>query len=192
MAAVSTIAVLTGQLGTGTAATAAAQDTGSLDRLVALLAERLETADTVAAVKWAAAEREGTRPVIDDPAREAVIYDAMARLGAQRDLPDAWVRQVFQGQIEANKLVQRGLVTLWSNGVASAPAPTVDLTAVRPVIDRVNGEIIDELAGKRAELDAPDCAARLAGSVLDTVSERHSDPLHQAALVRAAAPLCER
>ncbi|APA98968.1 Chorismate mutase [Nocardia seriolae] len=187
--AVSTMALVTGQFVTG-GGQASADTPGSLDRLVTLLAERLDTADTVAAAKWATAERDGDRPVIDDPAREATIYDAMTRLGAQHGLPAPWVRQIFEGQIEANKIVQRGLVTQWEHGVP-APAPSMELAAVRPVIDRVNGEIIDELASKQAELADPSCPVRLTRSVLAATGTRHGDPLHQAALVRASIPLCE-
>ncbi|MFJ4655886.1 gamma subclass chorismate mutase AroQ [Nocardia sp. NPDC088792] len=188
VAAVSSIMMLAGQL--GTAHTAAAQQPGSLDRLVGLLAERLDTADTVAEVKWAAAQQNGSQPTIDDPAREAAIYDAMTQLGAQHDLPADRVRQVFQGQIEANKTVQRGLVTVWRSGLQNAPAPVTDLTGIRPVIDRVNFQIIDEMAAQRTELAAPDCTAQLASSVLAAGSREH-DPLHQAALVQASMPLCE-
>ncbi|WP_107653537.1 chorismate mutase [Nocardia suismassiliense] len=162
----------------------------SLDRLVALVLERLDTGDAVAAAKWVAAAESGTEPTIDDPAREAVVYDAMAKLGAGRDLPEPWVRQVFSGQIESNKIVQRGLITRWRFDPVAAPGSAPDLAAVRPVIDRVNIEIVDQLAARRAELTAPDCAERLAYSVFGVFGAGNTDALHQAALVRAAAALC--
>lgn len=165
-------------------------DRGSLDRLVALVLERLNTGDAVAAAKWASAAQTGAEPTIDDPAREAVVYDAMARLGADLDLPEGWVRQVFAGQIESNKIVQRGLITRWRFDPAAAPGSAPDLASVRPVIDRVNVEIVDQLAARRAELTAPDCAERLAYSVFDVFGAGNTDALHQAALVRAAAALC--
>ncbi|MEC3917943.1 gamma subclass chorismate mutase AroQ [Nocardia sp. CDC160] len=190
VAAASTIALLSGQFGAA-GAEAPTQPAGSLDRLVSLLAERLDTADSVAAAKWTQAERDGTQPTIDDPTREAAIYADMIRLGAQQDLPATQVRQAFEAQIDANKIVQRGLVTLWNTGLSPAPSTAPDLTSVRPIIDRVNVEIIDELARDHTELAAPDCTARLIGSVLATVGTRHLDPLHQAALTRASIPLCE-
>ncbi|MEC3953230.1 gamma subclass chorismate mutase AroQ [Nocardia sp. CDC153] len=186
----STIALLSGQFGVA-AAEGSMPPAGSMDRLVSLLAERLDTADSVAAAKWTQAERDGTQPTIDDPGREAAIYADMVRLGAQQDLPADQVRQVFEAQIDANKIVQRGLVALWNSGLSAAPSSAPDLTSVRPIIDRVNVEIIDELARDHTELAAPDCAARLVGSVLSTVGTHHLDPLHQAALTRASIPLCE-
>ncbi|WP_327111298.1 gamma subclass chorismate mutase AroQ [Nocardia sp. NBC_01730] len=161
-----------------------------MDRLVALVVERLDTADVVAAAKWAAANERGIEPTIDDPAREAEVYDAMARFGNSRDLPENRVRQVFFGQIEANKTVQRGLMVRWRFDPAAAPSTPADLVSVRPIIDRVNIEILDELAAHRAELTAPDCAERLARSVFGVFAAGKSDALHQAALVRAAASLC--
>ncbi|WP_039794167.1 gamma subclass chorismate mutase AroQ [Nocardia araoensis] len=162
----------------------------SLDRLVALVVERLDTADAVAAAKWVAAGERGIEPTIDDPVREAEVYDAMARLGRDRELPENWVRQVFLGQIEANKTVQRGLMTRWRFDPAAAPAAPVGLDSVRPVIDRVNVEIIDQLVRRRAELTAPDCAEQLARSVFGVFVTDGADALHRAALVRAAVSLC--
>lgn len=168
----------------------AGSDRGSLDRLVALVLERLDTGDAVAAAKWASAAQTGAEPTIDDPAREAVVYDSMARLGAELDLPEGWVRQVFAAQIESNKIVQRGLITRWRFDPGAAPGSAPDLASVRPVIDRVNVGIVDQLAARRAELSAPDCAERLAYSVFDVFGAGNTDALHQAALVRAAAALC--
>lgn len=162
----------------------------SLDRLVALVLERLDTGDAVAAAKWASAAETGTEPTIDDPAREAVVYDAMARLGTGLDLPENWVRQVFAGQIEANKTVQRGLITRWRFDPAAVPSSPPNLASVRPVIDRVNVEIVDQLAARRSELTAPDCAERVAHSVFGVFTAGNTDALHQLALVRAAAALC--
>ncbi|MFC3432892.1 gamma subclass chorismate mutase AroQ [Nocardia seriolae] len=189
LAAVSSLMLLGGQA--AGAGAAQAEQPGSLDRLVGFVADRLQTADAVAAAKWASAVEDGSQPAIDDPVREAQVYDSMARLGAEKGLPADWVRQVFAGQIEANKIVQRGLVTEWRSGLVS-PASAADLSAVRSVIDRANVEIIDELASERDELAKADCAGRLADSMLVTVRARHGDALHQAALVRAVLPLCEK
>ncbi|MEU7763635.1 gamma subclass chorismate mutase AroQ [Nocardia sp. NPDC049190] len=162
----------------------------SLDRLIALVVERLDTGDVVAAAKWTAATARGIEPTIDDPSREAEVYDAMARLGRERGLPADWVRQVFAGQIEANKTVQRGLMTRWRFDPAAVPRAPADLVSVRPIIDRVNDEIVEQLAAQRNMLTGPDCMERLAHSVFDVVTAGRTDALHQIALVRATASLC--
>ncbi|WP_084524981.1 gamma subclass chorismate mutase AroQ [Nocardia vaccinii] len=160
----------------------------SSDPLIALLLERLNTADAVIAAKWVGAH--GQHPVIDDPVREQVVYDSMSRAGAALGLPESWVRQVFAGQIEANKMVQRGLLARWRLDPGSAPRTSPDLTAVRPTIDRVNGEILRQLAQRRAELRGPTCAERLSTGVFGVFTSGRSDALHQMALVRAAAAVC--
>lgn len=160
----------------------------ALDPLVELVLQRLDTADAVIAAKWVGAH--GKEPVVDDPARERQVYDSMGRAGAELGLPQAWVRQVFFGQIEANKMVQRGFIARWRFDPAAAPVTSPDLTAVRPVIDRVNDGIVRQLALHRAELSGPGCAPRLSASVFAIFAGGRSDPLHQAALVRAAAALC--
>jgi chorismate mutase len=163
---------------------------GPLDRLVELVADRLDTADAVAAAKWATAQQLRAQPSIDDPGREAQVYDEMARLGAGSDLPENWIRQVFFGQIEASKIVQRGLVAGWRFDPAAAPAAPLDLSKVRPEIDRLNVGIVEQLATRRVDLAAPDCMRRVAPSVSGALTSGRVDALHQAALVRASAALC--
>ncbi|WP_169814333.1 gamma subclass chorismate mutase AroQ [Nocardia mexicana] len=173
-----------------TAETADSAAPSPLGGLVELVLERLNTADAVAAAKWATAARTGQPPVVDDPAREAEVYDSMAAAGGGLGLPEPWVRQVFYGQIEANKMVQRGLQTWWRFDPGSVPATPPDLSAVRPVIDRVNGEILRQLAAHRGELAGPECAERLAAAVFPVLTSGRADALHQAALVRASVVLC--
>lgn len=182
-----TLALLTGLL-VAFAGSAAAQPPDPLDRLVGLVEERLNTADAIAAAKWADAAREGVPPRIDDPEREALVYVAMVRLGAEHGLPAPRVRAVFTGQIEAGKTVQYGLVTRWRFDPAAAPATPPDLSELRRVIDRLNTGIVIELAAHRALLAAPDCAVRLAPSVFARFPA--ADALHRAALVRASVALC--
>ncbi|MBF6066008.1 gamma subclass chorismate mutase AroQ [Nocardia terpenica] len=169
-------------------AVAHAEAWNGLDGLVGLVLERLNTADAVIAAKWAAAG--GHDPVVDDPAREAQVYDSMAREGAGLGLPEPWVRQVFFGQIEANKMVQRGLIARWRFDPSAAPASPPDLAAVRPIIDRVNDEILRQLADHRADLTDTRCPERLAASVFPVFTDGRADPLHEAALVRAVSALC--
>ncbi|MEU2090537.1 hypothetical protein ABZ531_18535 [Nocardia beijingensis] len=78
----------------------------------------------------------------------------------------------------------------WRFDPAAAPAAPSGLDSVRPVIDRVNVEILDQLARHRAELTAPDCAQQLARSVFGVFVTDHADALYRAALVRAAVSLC--
>ncbi|MFF2554833.1 gamma subclass chorismate mutase AroQ [Nocardia sp. NPDC058058] len=169
---------------------AAPPESGSLDALVTAIADRIDLADTVAAAKWETAQRTHQDPVIDDPDREAVVYSGMAALGAKSGLSERWVDQVFAGQIDASKIVQRGLILRWNLDRASAPTAVVDLTTVRPEIDKTNVVIIDQMADSRSALIGSGCGALVTRSVMAMLAARPMDPLHQAALLRATVPLC--
>ncbi|MEU6560037.1 chorismate mutase [Nocardia nova] len=177
-------------LPTAAAAPVANDPESELSPLVDAVLRRLDTADAVAAAKWESSQVTGQPPVVDDPAREAQVYDAMAAAGARSGLPQDWVRQIFTSQIEANKIVQYGLLTRWRFDPAAVPATGPGLAAVRPIIDQVNGEILDQLAARRAVLTGPDCARSLASAVSPVLTSGRVDALHGAALVRATVTLC--
>jgi len=180
-----------GRIAAGAASANPVDSDSALSPLVKLVLRRLNTADAVAAAKWTTSQRTGQAPVVDDPVREAQVYDAMAAAGTRSGLPQDWVRQAFTGQIEANKTVQYGLLTRWRFDPAAAPASDAsDLAAVRPVIDQVNGEILNQLAAHRTLLGAPDCAQQLAAAVFPVLTSGRVDALHGAALVRATVTLC--
>ncbi|MFE7131433.1 gamma subclass chorismate mutase AroQ [Streptomyces sp. NPDC057638] len=156
-----------------------------LRSLASLSAERLATADLVAASKW------GTDKPIDDPAREQVVLDTVraqaAALGAD---PEATVR-IFRDQIEANKLVQRGLHRLWTEDPAKAPAERPDLDQVRKEINRVTTELVRAIAASADARAASTCWGVLAVSALQVKVEKRLDRLHTRGLVRAVPSVCE-
>ncbi|WP_438489128.1 gamma subclass chorismate mutase AroQ [Streptomyces sp. S186] len=159
---------------------------GQLRPLAALSADRLATADLVAAAKW------GTGSPIDDPAREREVLAAVAaqarQLGAD---PETTVR-IFRDQIEASKLVQRGLHRRWAADPAQAPTSRPDLTRVRAEINRINGELVRAVAASPQARTAPGCVPRLTVSALRVGHERHLDLLHAAGLARSLRSVCGR
>ncbi|MEV0601992.1 chorismate mutase [Streptomyces sp. NPDC050315] len=152
--------------------------------IVALSAERLATADLVAAAKW------GTGSPIDDPAREQQVLDAVAQrareLGAD---PDRTVA-VFRDQIEANKIVQRGLHRRWAADPAQAPTTRPDLNEVRKEINRINEGLVRALADSAPARRSPSCTPVLAVASAHVVRDEHLDPLHTIALARAVRSVC--
>ncbi|WP_245654262.1 chorismate mutase [Streptomyces violens] len=152
--------------------------------IAALSAERLATADLVAAAKW------GTDSPIDDPAREQQVLDAVAQrareLGAD---PDRTVA-VFRDQIEANKIVQRGLHRRWAADPAQAPTTRPDLNEVRKEINRINEGLVRALADSEPARKSPSCTPALAVASAHVVRDEHLDPLHTVALARAVRSVC--
>ncbi|MEU9750618.1 gamma subclass chorismate mutase AroQ [Streptomyces niveus] len=98
-----------------------------LTALTDLFAERLLVADKVAAAKY------GTDRPIDDPARERKILDDVADRAVGLGLDPDVVVAVFGDQIEANKVVQRGLYARWDAHPDERPTQRPDLDKdIRP------------------------------------------------------------
>ncbi|WP_306338773.1 chorismate mutase [Streptomyces sp. KL118A] len=178
--------------GGGTAVAAPAQPAaaasvgpyGQLRPLADLSAQRLATADLVAAAKY------GTDSPIDDPARERQVLDAVAgqakEVGAD---PEATVR-IFRDQIEANKVVQRGLFRRWDADPSQAPEERPDLAEVRKEINRVNGELVRGIAASADARTAPYCGGVLTAAAVHVRHENRLDTLHSVALGRALPSVC--
>ncbi|GAA1916053.1 chorismate mutase [Streptomyces durmitorensis] len=185
------VALLAGSGGAAVAApsprSAAVAPAGSYERLhplVDLAAQRLATADLVAAAKY------GTGSPVDDPAREKQVLDDVARqareLGAD---PEATVR-IFRDQIEANKVVQRELHRRWDADPSQVPAEKPDLGEVRKEINRVNGELVRGIADSAAARSAPSCRGLVTVAGVRVRHERQLDLLHTVALERALRSVC--
>ncbi|WP_107426127.1 chorismate mutase, partial [Streptomyces milbemycinicus] len=157
---------------------------GRLLPIADLSAQRLLTADQVAAAKW------GTDSPIDDPERERQVLEAVAEqaraLGAD---PEATVR-IFRDQIEANKLVQRGLYRKWEADPAQAPTERPDLSKVRLEINRINGELVRAIADSARPRAERSCTGRLTVAALRVRHDRQLDALHTVALERALPSVC--
>ncbi|WP_017586930.1 chorismate mutase [Nocardiopsis ganjiahuensis] len=154
------------------------------DTLVGLSAERLETAEAVAAAKW------HTGSPVDDPAREEQVLEA-AREQAERSATDPeHAAAVVRDQIEAHKTVQHTLHARWTVLPDRAPAEEPDLSEVRPELDRITSGLVRELAATERGRARADCPARLALSADRDARERGSDAVHTAALTRSLASVC--
>ncbi|MER7787326.1 chorismate mutase [Streptomyces sp. NPDC097640] len=157
---------------------------GQLLPIADLSAQRLLTADQVAQAKW------GTDSPIDDPERERQVLEAVAEqaraLGAD---PEATVR-IFRDQIEANKLVQRGLYRRWEADPAQAPTERPDLSKVRLEINRINGELVRAIADSARAQAEPSCAGWLTVAAVRVRHDRQLDALHTVALERALRSVC--
>ncbi|MEU1854166.1 chorismate mutase [Streptomyces sp. NPDC019990] len=170
--------------GTATAPHATDLSLSPLHSVVELAAERLATADLVAAAKW------GTDSPIDDPAREQQVLDNVAAQAEQLGADPDEMRAVFRDQIEANKIVQRGLFRRWTDHPGEAPTTKPDLNVVRQRINQVTSALVEAVADTSADRGAFTCRPELALAGLQVHHENHLDALHTRALVRALASVC--
>ncbi|BDH11735.1 chorismate mutase [Streptomyces hygroscopicus] len=158
---------------------------GRLGPLAGLSAERLATGDLVAAAKW------GTGGPIDDPAREQEVLDAVADQARQLGADPAATVRIFRDQIEASKVVQRGLHRRWHADPAQAPTTRPDLDEVRKEINRINGELVRAIARSPHARSAPYCTPLLTVAAARVRHERHLDGLHSVALSRSLRSVCD-
>ena len=119
------------------AATGPVADRISLDALIVVAARRLVLGVDVAAAKYLSGQG------IDDQVREQEILKSMAS-GFKRAVPrHAPGMEFVRDQIEANKVIQRGLHRYWAEHPEEFPATRRDLTSeLRPQFDVVNRHML--------------------------------------------------
>jgi chorismate mutase len=158
---------------------------GALGPLTDLVIARLDIGDLVAASKF------GTGKPIDDPVREQQIRDQVRQRAIALGIdPDATVR-FFDDQIEANKVVQRGLFAFWTAHPDQAPTSRPDLTQIRGQLDQLTTELLNELvATVGVRQHTPVCVAQLALARVSGEVAHHLDALHRQALGGALESVC--
>ena len=159
---------------------------GSLGPLTALVVQRILLGDEVAAAKF------GTDQPIDDPVRERQELGAVAAMASREGVdPDASVR-FFLAQIEASKVVQRGLYALWTEHPELRPGERPDLGGeVRPKLDRITTEIVRQLkATQDVRADPAGCRVLLLEAQPAAEVRFGLDELHRKALRVALRTVC--
>lgn len=194
--ALATVAMLTlGMASAALAAPAAAPPTtehhghgalGQLGPLTDLAVQRILLGDKVAAAKF------GTTQPIDDPVREQQVLNSVAQMSIDLGLDPATSVRLFRDQIEANKVVQRGLFALWTAHPELAPTERPDLvTEVRPQLDRIAREILQQLVTTVDIRQAtPRCRAQVTLGRISANLLYRLDTLHRNALTVALQSVC--
>ena len=100
---------------------AGADVTSPLQALVDAAAQRLQTADPVAASKF----RTGGQ--VDDPQREQQVIDAVTADAALAHIDAGYVHDVFRNQIDTTDSLEHSRFAQWKLDPASAPASAPDL-----------------------------------------------------------------
>lgn len=155
--------------------------------LVATSSERLAIAEQVALAKW------DSKTSVEDNAREAQVITGAVKAAKLKGLDEASVTNFFRAQIEANKLVQYSLLANWRRA-GQAPAHTrVSLAdTIRPQLDGIQTELINELSETMSLRGSPSCATDLAQATERYVSDHRGEltTLRTIALDRALADTC--
>ncbi len=155
-----------------------------LMELVDAAAQRLQTADPVAATKWLSGAP------VTDPARVAQVLGSMARDAEAQGLPAEYARTVFGDQIDANEAIQYSRFSWWKLDPTAAPVAAPDLEESRARIDALNQQIVTELAQQWQLLHSPECPVRLDAAKVAVAGARQLDPLHRQALDAATRSYC--
>ena len=155
-----------------------------LSDLVDAAAERLQTADPVAAVKWL------TNGSINDPARVQQVLAAVSSDAEAAGVPGDYVTTVFTDQIDATEAIQYSRFSSWKLDPAAAPTSAPDLSASRARIDTLNRRIVSEIAQQWTVLRSSECRARLEAAKSAVAATRRFDPLYGQALDAATRSYC--
>jgi chorismate mutase len=171
-------------LGMCSVVTANAQGPSPLHRLVDIAAQRLMTADPVAAYKWV------NGGLIEDRDRAAQVLDMVGVDARSRGLDEKFVRGAFENQIHATEGVEYARFSQWKFDPAHAPGVAPDLAETRASIDGLNHAMVTEMASRRDVLVDRECAAALAAARDSVVAARGLDPLYRSALEVATSSYC--
>jgi len=111
-----------------------------LERVLALIDERLKLIPDVAKYKW------NTHGKIEDLQREQEIITALGQQATQLGLPVTWTEQFFRAQIESSKTIQRELFQRWRNEKIKSFDNVPELAKVtRPKLDALTPQLLDAL-----------------------------------------------
>ena len=97
------------------------------------------------------------------------------------------VAELIAAQIEANKLVQYGLIAQWHAAGKAPDTPRPDLTRqIRPQLDELQNRLLQQYAAFAPYRTDPNCQDWLAKARSDLIK----NALHGQALIRATGELC--
>ena len=155
-----------------------------LYELVDAAAQRLQTADPVAASKWL------NGGPINDPARVQQVLAAVSADAQSTGVSTDYVTRVFTDQIDATEAIQYSRFSWWKLDPAAAPSSAPDLSASRQTIDGLNHRMVTEIAGQWPVLRSAACPVTLAAAKSAVAVSRGLDPLYVQALDAATRSYC--
>ena len=164
--------------------TANAEPANSLYKLVDTAAQRLATADPVAATKWI------NGGPITDTQRADQVLDAVGADASAHGVDARYVRTIFTDQIAATEGVEYTLFGQWKFAPSTAPTTAPDLANSRAAIDGFNKTMVDEIALQWDSLHSRGCSTELSAATDAVATARGLDPLYRQALSSATTSYC--
>jgi chorismate mutase len=164
--------------------TPARADASTLTELVDAAAQRLQTAEPVAAFKW------NSHGAIEDPGR---VQDELAKLStdaAGERIDPTYVTRVFGDQINATEGIEYSRFADWKLNPSSAPAGSPDLSASRSTIDGLNQTMLTQIVAHWDLLHSPACAPQLDAARTAVIRAHQLESLYQHALSLATQSYC--
>jgi chorismate mutase len=165
-------------------APARADETNRLFDLVDAAAQRLQTAEPVAANKWQ------TGGSIEDPQRVEQVLSAVGADAKGRGVDGDYVRQIFTDQVHATEAIEYTRFAQWKLDPGAAPGVAPDLSTSRAIIDRLNAEMVEQVAMHWPVLHSPACVGTLEDAKTAVANARGLDPLYQQALSFSTHSYC--
>ena len=157
-------------------------------KLVDFSATRLDISRKVALTKW-----DTNQPIADPPSdpREQQVIAGASEEAKSRGLPSELAAAFFADQIEASKLIQFALMANWRRAGQVPAEPRADLkTELRPALDKLRSQFIDELLATQRLRAAADCKTQIARAAAMHVESHRLMPLEAIALDRGLARVC--
>jgi chorismate mutase len=149
-------------------------------------AGRLRIARQVVLAKW------DSQQPIEDPTREEVVISTAANQAASKGLSREFAVRFFSDQIEANKVVQYGLLSDWRRAGKAPDEPRPNLVRdIRPHLDRLQEDFIQQLVATQSLRKEKDCPAQIAKASSLYAAEHRFNALYLVAFDRALARVCQ-
>jgi len=178
------LSVLMSVLGLGLAGPVWADPAEALTDLVDAAAQRLQTADPVAANKWL------TGGPITDPARVQQVLATVSADAGSHGIATDYVTGVFTDQINATEGIEYSRFAWWKFDPSAAPTSAPDLSESRSVIDGLNHRMVSQIALQWPVLQSADCASALDAARTTVADARKFDDLYRQALAVATRSYC--
>jgi chorismate mutase len=158
-----------------------------LQPLVETSARRLNLAQEVAFAKWQ------TGIAVEDPPREEHVIASAVSEGKTEGLDPAIVSRFFRAQIEANKVVQSSLLATWHRAGKAPDHQAKNLaTTIRPQLDEIQKQLIEELVSTATVRASSTCRLDLATAVSGylTTHQLSAVDVQATALKQSLAAFC--